>query len=142
MKQEADKYYFLRHQYVVSSGSDKGPPTLALRTASRGQAGGAARMGRQRREPIIRKCCSRLAILTVRTILKLRKDSRNDWFNLIESLPVRCRRARPKYLELCPMLAQSSWSAVSGLVSLPAVDGKNFGEVARLREGGSQLSSP
>jgi len=25
MKQEADKYYFLRHQYVVSSGSDKDP---------------------------------------------------------------------------------------------------------------------
>jgi len=40
MKQEADKYYFLRHQYVVSSGSDKGPPTLALRAASRGQAVG------------------------------------------------------------------------------------------------------
>jgi len=93
MKQEADKYYFLRHQYVVSSGSDTGPPTLRLRAASRGQAGGAARMGRQRRELLVRKCCSRLAILTVRTILKLRKGSRDDPFNLIESVPVRCRRA-------------------------------------------------
>ena len=89
MKQEADKYYFLRHQYVVSSGSDNGPPTLRLRAASRGQAGGAARMGRQRRELLVRKCCSRLAILTVPTILKLRKDSPVGWLNLIELLRIR-----------------------------------------------------
>jgi len=37
-----------------------------------------------------------LAILTVRTILKLRKDSRVGWLNLIESLRVRCRSARPR----------------------------------------------